>query len=113
MGSAFSLAYKQQFGSAPSTAAETAVSTATGIIFNAMGGGQYAVPSQNLRKCIQDYGNAVNWNESKMEIGLLFMSAPCMTKNGNIAPGCSWATEVLEEALVRYCPDTVRRSLGC
>lgn len=111
VGSAFAQAYRQEFGTAPSKSAESAVATACGIILNAMGGGQYALPSENLRKCIQEYGAAVQWNESKMELGLACMGAPCMTKNGNTAPGCKWAVEVIEEAMFEYCPTAVRRAL--
>lgn len=112
VGSAFAQAYRQEFGTAPSDAAERAVSSATAIIYNAMGSGQYSYPSENLQKCVREYGNAVSWNESKMELGLAFMAAPCMTKNGNVAPGCSWATDVLERAMMMYCPSAAARALG-
>lgn len=112
-GSAFSQAYRSEYGTAPSESAEKAVSQATAVIFNAMGGGQYAVPSENLAKCIREYGDAVHWDESKMELGLACMGAACMTKNGKISPGCKWAVAVIEQAMIEYCPSAVRRSMGC
>ena len=112
VGSAFAQIYRQEFGVAPSQAAESAVSQATAIIYNAMGSGQYAYPSENLEKCIREYGNAVGWDESKMEIGLACMGAPCMTQSGGVAPGCKWAVDVIERAMLVHCPSAARRAMG-
>ena len=111
-GSAFSQAYRQEYGVAPSDAAERAISQASAVIYNAMGGGQYAVPSQNLRKCINEYGQAVSWNESKMEFGLGCLLAICSTKNMNVAPGCQWAADVIIDCMSVYCPSMMRRVMG-
>ena len=109
VGSAFSQAYRQEFGTAPSDAAERAIASGTAVIYNAMGGGQYALPSENLRKCINEYGNAVGWNEPKMEFGLSCLLAICCTKNQKVAPGCQWAVDVIVDCMSRYCPSMMRR----
>ena len=112
VGSAFSQAYREQFGVAPSDAAERAIATGTAIIYNAMGSGQYSYPSENLRKSINDYGVAVGWNEEKMELGLGCLLAVCSTKNMNVAPGCQWAADVIIASMSRYCPSMMRRVYG-
>lgn len=111
-GSAFSQAYRQEFGVAPPEAAERAISNATAIIYNAMGGGQYAVPSKNLEKCIHEYADAVNRNEAKMELGLGCLLAVCSNKNMEPAAGCKWAADLIMAAMTLYCPTMMRRVFG-
>lgn len=112
VGSAFSQAYREEFGAAPSESAEKAIATATGVILNAMGSGQYSVPSENLAKCIAEYGNAVNWNESKMELGLGCLLAVCCNKNGKPSPGCQWAIDVITSGMMASCPTMMKRVFG-
>ena len=112
VGSAFSQAYRQEFGVAPSDAAERAIAGGTAVILNAMGSGQYSYPSENLRKRINEYGSAVGWNESKMELGLGCLLAVCSTKNMTVAPGCQWAADVIMDAMSRHCPSMMRRAFG-
>lgn len=112
VGSAFSQAYREQFGSSPSTEAEKAIASGTAIIYNAMGSGQYSYPSENLRKTIDEYAKAVSYNEDKMELGLGCLLAICSTKSMNVAPGCQWAADVIIASMSRYCPSMMRQIYG-
>ena len=112
VGSAFAQAYREEFGVAPSAAAEKAISSGTAIILNAMGSGQYSYPSQNLRKAINDYGTAVSWDESKMELGLGCLLAICCTKKLDVSPGCQWAADVIMASMSDHCPSMMRRVFG-
>ena len=110
--SAFSQAYSQEFGSAPPEDAEKAIATGSMVIFNAIGGGHYDLPSQNLDACIQDYASAVGRNEAKMELGLGCLLAICCNKEGKASPGCRWAIEVITGNMARYCPTMMSRVFG-
>ena len=110
VGSAFDRAYAAEFGAAPPASASRAVANGVGIIsaFVARSKKEQELGRERLANAVSEYGDAVGWNESKMEVGLLCMSAVCFTQNGTVAPGYGWAVEVLENAFVRYCPSAMR-----
>lgn len=111
-GDAFSTIYRSEYGVEPPTAARSAISSGMGVISAFSGSGKEALGRERLNNAIREYGNAVNWDESKMELGLGCLLALCVNQKGEPKRGFQWATDLITNSMSLYCPALMNRVYG-